>query len=485
MAEEDLYLDRLRKVEARLTRGDDPYPVRFDRTHTTAEIHEAHAGLEPGGETGQIVSVAGRLLASREQGKLAFGDLHDRSGRIQLFVTGDLVPSFVEMDTGDVVGAKGEVVRTRKGELSIRPSEIVLLAKALRPMPDKWHGLRDVEVRYRQRYLDLITNPDARRVAELRPAVIRALRAFYDGRGFLEVETPLLHPIPGGATARPFVTHHNALDTDLYLRIAKELYLKRLIVGGMERVYEIGRVFRNEGISYKHNPEFTMLESYEAYADYHDVMSFTEDLVSHVARETLGTTRVEFEGHEIELAGPWPRVTVLSAVSEAVGREVTLDTPVEDLRELCRAHSIQPKDGWTPGQLVEALRDEVVEKRIVQPTILCDYPIETSPLARTHRSDPRLVERFEVIVAGRELANAFSELNDPLEQRRRFEVQAAAREAGDEEANPIDEPYVQALEYGMPPCGGLGIGIDRLVMLLAGSHSIREVILFPTLRPET
>ena len=483
MAEEDLYQARLAKVDAIRSRGVDPWPVRFDRTHRAAELHDAHVNLGPGEDSGQHVRVAGRLKSSRTQGKLAFGDVVDSSGQIQLFVTGEGVGAFDQFDVGDVVGASGEVVRTKRGELSVRTEDVVLLAKALRSPPDKWHGVQDTEVRFRQRYLDLIANPDAQRIAQLRPHVVRRIREFFDARGFLEVETPVLHPIPGGASARPFVTHFNALDVDFYLRIATELYLKRLIVGGLERVYEIGRIFRNEGLSYKYNPEFTMLEAYQAYSDYFDVMDLFQTLVQEVATDTIGTTKTAWRGHDVELGGDWRRVTMHELVAEATGEKVTLDTSVEDLRDIAARRSVDVEPWWTAGHIVGELHDKVSEPSIVQPTIVYDYPIEISPLARTHRDDPRLVERFEPIVVGTEIGNAFSELNDPVEQMERFKAQAFAREAGDIEANPIDEPFVQALEYGMPPTGGMGLGIDRLVMLLAGVSSIREVILFPALRP--
>ncbi len=485
MSEEDLYRARLRKADELRDAGVEPWPVRFERTHTAGELQEAYADLAPGEGSGATVRVAGRMMTARLQGRVAFGDLQDGSGaRIQLFVSGRQVPDFEHFDTGDIVGAVGEVVRTKRGELSVRPDELVLVSKGLRPLPDKWHGLKDVEVRYRQRYLDLIANPEARRIAEVRSRAVRAARGYLDDRGFLEVETPILHPIPGGAAARPFVTHHNALDADLYLRIAPELYLKRLLVGGFERVYEIGRTFRNEGISYKHNPEFTMLEAYQAYADYGDMMELMQGLVQHLARETTGSTLVSFEGHDIELGGEWRRVTMLEAVREATGQPLGFDTPLDDLRAACTRAGVEVQPWWGKGMLIAEIYEKLVEPTLVQPTIVYDYPLEISPLARTHRDDPNLVERFEPIVAGRELGNAFSELNDPVEQRRRFASQMEARGHGDIEANPVDDPYIAALEYGMPPAGGLGVGIDRLLMLLTGVHSIREVILFPALRPE-
>jgi lysyl-tRNA synthetase class 2 len=484
MSEEDLRAARLRKVEEAQAGGQNPWPVRFDRTHQAADLEAKYADLPPGESSGEAASVAGRLMTSRTQGKIAFGDLVDGSGKIQLFVSGPILDTFLGFDTGDVIGAIGEVIRTKRGELSVKPSAIVLLAKALRPMPDKWHGVKDVEVRYRQRYLDLISNPEARRIAGIRIAAIRAVRRFFDERGFLEVETPVLHPIPGGAAARPFVTHHNTLDVDLYLRVATELYLKRLVVGGMERVYEIGRTFRNEGISYKHNPEFTMLEAYQAYADYTDIADLLESLVQSVAQEVIGGLELTVDGKTISLDGPWRRVRMTDLVSEVIGEDVSFERSEDDLKAMCKARDIPVNPWWGKGALIAELYEKAVEHTLVQPTIVMDYPLEISPLARTHRDDPNLTERFEIIVAGRELANAFSELNDPIEQRRRFEAQAAARRSGDDEANLIDEDFLTALEYGFPPTGGLGVGIDRLVMLLAGAHSIREVVLFPALRPD-
>ena len=485
MAEEELYRARLEKVDALRARGEEAWRVRFKRTHTAAELHDQFTDLAAGEDSGKKATVGGRLMSSRTQGKIAFGDLLDGTGKIQLFVPPDQVEAFAFLDSGDIVGASGEVVRTKRGELSVRTDGVELLAKALRPPPDKWHGLKDVEIRFRQRYLDLLANPDARRIGELRVRVVKAMREFFDVRGFLEVETPILHPIPGGARARPFVTHHNALDTDLYLRIAPELYLKRLVVGGVERVYEIGRVFRNEGIGYRWNPEFTMLEAYQAYADYLDMMDLLEELFRDVAEAATGSTSFTFEGHEIDFANPWRRITMVDAVSEAVDGEVSFDAPIDELRRLCVQNDVEIKDWYGKGTLINELYEKLVEPNIAEPTFVYDYPMDVSPLAQTKRDNPNLVERFEPIVLGRELANAFSELNDPLEQLRRFEIVAQARARGDLEATPVDEPYVRALEYGLPPTGGLGIGIDRFVALLGGVHAIREVILFPALRPET
>jgi lysyl-tRNA synthetase class 2 len=484
VSEESLRAERLRKANDLRASGREPWRHRFDRTHLASELRSEHEALPAGESSGKTARVAGRLMRSRRQGRIAFADLQDSSGTIQLFASGECAAVLQEMDTGDIVGASGEVIRTQRGELSVQPTEVVLLAKALRPLPDKWHGLKDLEVRARQRYLDLVANPRAREIAQTRVRAVQAFRSFLDERGFLEVQTPTLHPVYGGGNAAPFVTHYNSLDMDMYLRVAPELYLKRLVVGGLERVYEIGIVFRNEGISYKHLPESTMLEAYQAYADYFDVMDLVEDMLRSVAMATVGTVDLTWEDVPVSLKGPWRRVTVLDAVSEAVGQPVSFDTPLDDLRALVRKAGVEVQPWWGSGMLIEQLRDTVVEASIVEPTILYDYPIEVSPLARTHREDPNLVERFEVICRGRELGNAFSELNDPIEQRRRFEAQQEMREHGDAEANPVDEAYVTALEYGLPPTGGLGVGVDRFVALLADVHAIREVVLFPALRPE-
>jgi lysyl-tRNA synthetase class 2 len=471
--------------------GVDPYPVRFDRDAVARDLHAKYDdALEAGSETEDRVRIAGRLMLIRRQGKLTFGTLRDATGTVQLFVSRGVVGDeaferFDELDLGDWVGVEGTVMKTKKGELSVKVTSYVLLAKALRPLPDKWHGLTDVETRYRQRYVDLIANDDARRVFEIRFATITAVREFLLGRGFVEVETPVLHSIPGGAAARPFETHHNALDTDLYLRIALELHLKRLVVGGIEQVFEIGRVFRNEGLSTRHNPEFTMLEVYEAFADYTDMMTLTEQLVADAARRAIGTTEVEWEGHHVDLSPPWERRTLLDLVREHAGVDVHPSQPVEDVRAVCDRLGVEYERSWGSGKLILEIYEKTTEANIVGPTFVCDYPREVSPLARTHRDDPTLTERFELIIGGRELANAFSELNDPVEQMRRFEAQARLQQLGDTEAHGVDADYVRALEFGLPPTGGMGLGVDRLVMLLAGVTSIREVLLFPHLRPES
>ena len=480
---------RLAKVEAERARGRDPYPVRFDRTHTAAELHAAYDGIDAGAETDDVVRVAGRILLVRRQGKLTFATVRDRTGTMQLFVSQGVLgderhAEFDDLDLGDWVGAEGTVMKTRKGELSVKITGFELLAKALRPLPDKWHGLADVDTRFRQRYVDLIVNEDARRVLEMRVATIDALRSFLGDRGFVEVETPVLHQVIGGATAKPFFTHHNALDLDLTLRIALELHLKRLVVGGYERVFEIGRVFRNEGIGTRYNPEFTMLEAYQAFADYHDVMDLTEQMVADAAQKVVGNTCVGEGDTAVDLTPPWPRQTMLSLIREHAGVEVHPSMPREKLERICDDLDVPREPGWGPGMLVNEIYEKTVEPNLVGPIIVYDYPREVSPLARTHRDDPDLVERFEVVVLRRELANAFSELTDPVDQRTRLEAQAALRARGEEEAMDVDEDYLRALEYGLPPTGGLGVGVDRLVMLLAGVATIREVILFPHLRPE-
>jgi lysyl-tRNA synthetase, class II len=480
---------RIAKVAALRDEGTDPYPYRFDRDRTIGELREAYGALEAGAETDDVVRVAGRLMLKREQGRLTFGQLRDRSGEVQLFVSAGVLgkermPVFNDLDRGDWVGVEGTVMVTKKGELSVKVTDFVLLSKALRPLPDKWKGLSDVDTRFRQRYVDLTVNPDARRVFEVRFAAVDAIRQTLRERGYLEVETPMLHLQQGGATARPFVTHYNALDLDTYLRIALELPLTRLLVGGFERVFEIGRVFRNEGIDTRHNPEFTMLEAYEAFGDYHEMIDLTEALVAAAAQAANGTTSVECRGRTVDLAGPWRRVTMVDLIAEVVGVEIRPSMSVTDARAVLDGLGLAWDDSWGPGRCTHEVYDELVEPKVIEPTIVLDHPRETSPLAKPHREDPSLVERFEVIVDGRELANAYSELNDPAEQLGRFQEEAAHKAAGDPEAADVDLDYIRALEYGMPPAGGMGMGIDRLIMLLAGVESIREVILFPTLRPE-
>jgi lysyl-tRNA synthetase class 2 len=488
LADDRLTAARLTKhLAARHAAGGDPYPHRYERTATAAGLHDTYGTLQPGEETGAVVSVAGRLLNVRHMGKLAFGVLADWSGRIQLFVDvrrlGDRFEEFLGLDGGDWIGVRGEVIATRKGELSIRIEDFVLLAKGLRPLPDKWHGLQDVEKRFRRRYVDLIVNDEARRVLAVRAATVSALRGAMEKRGFMEVETPVLQIIAGGGLAKPFVTHHHALGRDMYLRIATELHLKRLVVGGVEKVFEIGRIFRNEGLSPRHNPEFTMMESYWAFADYRDVMELVEQVIAEIAEEVVGTTELVIDGRPLSLRPPWRRIGMIEATAEATGVDWDQGMPLEDARAAALELGIAAEPDWAVGKIITEAFEKYVEARLWDPVFTVDYPKEVSPLARELPSDPRLVERFEAFAAGRELGNAYSELNDPLEQRRRFESQARAKARGDEEAHPIDEDYLLALEYGMPPTGGLGIGVDRLVMLLAGVDTIREVSPFPTLRP--
>lgn len=462
-------------------------PYRFEPTATAAELQREHGDLEPGIETGLGVTVAGRLMLRRGQGKLAFGQLADQTGRIQLFATTNDTPDFEgfgHLSLGDWIGVRGEVMTTRKGELSVKVLEWTVLAETRRPFPDKWHGITDPDTRYRQRYVDLWVTDEARATLTARSRIVSLTRRWLEDRGFLEVETPALHPVPGGALARPFTTHHNALDQEMFLRIAPELYLKRLVVGGFEKVFEIARVFRNEGISPRHNPEFTMLELYEAYADWTDIMALVEHLVAHLATEVCGTTTITYQGRELDLSVPWRRATLTELIAEATGLELHLDTPIDELRARCDDHGVEWKDSYGPGKLLLELYEKTAEHRQWDPVFVTEYPIEVSPLARPHRELAGMTERFEGIVAGRELCNAFSELLDPDDQRARFEDQVRERDQGDEEAMAVDEDYLRALEYGLPPTGGLGIGIDRLVMLLTDAASIRDVVLFPTLRPE-
>lgn len=462
-------------------------PYRFDVTHRVSEIVDAHTDLQSGAETDTVVTVAGRLMLRRDQGKLAFGSLQDSSGRIQLFAMAKSTPDFdgfTSLSIGDWIAVTGIVMMTRRGELSVRVDEWVVLAPAGRPFPDKWHGIADPDTRYRQRYVDLWVTEEARQTFFRRSQIVASMRRILHAQDFVEVETPMLHPIPGGALARPFVTHHNALDEDLYLRIAPELYLKRLVVGGMEKVFEVGRVFRNEGMSTRHNPEFTMLELYWAYADHADMMRLTEELVAGIATEVLGTTTIEYDGREVDLSTPWRRATMEELIAEHAGVDVHLDTPIDELRTICERFGVEIKDHYGPGKLILELYEKTCEAELWGPVFVTDYPVEVSPLSREHRERPGYTERFEAIVAGRELCNGFSELTDPLVQRQRFEAQEVERDAGDDEAMVVDEDYLRALEYGLPGTAGLGVGVDRLVMLLTGTTTIRDVVLFPTLKPE-
>src|SRR5215204_95817 len=478
---------RLDKLEALRGMGIEPYPVSFAREHEAAELDRRYADIPAGTETGDRVRVAGRIRAIRNSGM--FIDLHDASGKIQIFshkdyVRADELPLLHLLDIGDLIGVEGLVRRTPRGELTVNAEHVTMLAKALRPLPEKYHGLADIELRYRQRYLDLIMNPQSRETLRRRSRIVAAMRAWLQAHDYLEVETPMLHTIPGGAAARPFVTHHNALDIDLYLRIAPELHLKRLVVGGLaDKVFEINRCFRNEGLSPRHNPEFTSLELYEAYSDYTGMMALTEQIVAHVAEAATGSLRINYGGTEIDLTTPWPRRSMAELVLEATGVDFLALADAAAARDAARrlGCALTGAENW--GQALEAVFAAKVEDRLIQPMHVTGFPRDISPLAKADPRDPRLVERFETYIYGSEIANAFSELNDPLDQRARFEAQMLARAAGDEEAQPLDEDYVLALEYGLPPCGGLGIGIDRLVMLLTDSPSIRDVIAFPTLRP--
>jgi lysyl-tRNA synthetase, class II len=463
-------------------------PYRFARTHEAVAVVEGWQALAPGEESGATVGVAGRIMLSRPQGKLSFAELRDASGAVQLFAgtawTEDF-EGFTKLNLGDWIGATGEVVRTKRGELSVKVAHWELLAEARRNFGDKWRGVTDVETRYRQREVDLWANERTRHILRLRSDVVRHLREHLWARGFVEVETPQLHPIAGGATARPFVTHHNALDVDFFLRIAPELYLKRLVVGGFDKVFEIGRVFRNEGISPRHNPEFTMLELYQAYADYTDTMSLFEELVSGVARDLVGTTALTYQGRALDLATPWRRATMSELVAEATGLSLDVRAPRAELAKAADEVGIAAEEGWGPGKLLLEIYEKTTEPELWGPVFVTDYPAEVSPLARRHRDGPELVERYEPVVAGRELGNGFTELVDPDDQRARFEEQVVKARAGDdEESAEIDEEYLRALEYGLPPTSGFGLGIDRLVMLLGDAPNIREVIAFPTLRPE-
>jgi lysyl-tRNA synthetase class 2 len=475
---------RLESLKRLRSRGVDPYPHSYHPSHT---IKEAIALFEREGDSSPEMSLAGRIMSRRSIGKMSFLDIRDSSGKIQLSLRYDLLGKekyefLQDVDIGDSVGAKGKLFKTKSGELTLGVSDFVMLSKSLRPLPEKWHGLADVEKRYRQRYLDLISNEENKSIFVLRSRIITAMRGFLDGRGFMEVETPVLQPHAGGALARPFVTHHHTLDEDLYLRIALELHLKRLVVGGLDRVYEIGRVFRNEGISVEHNPEFTMLECYQAYSDYNDVMELVEDMVRHVAETVLGDTRMVYNSNVVDLGLRWQRVYLREAVKQYSGIDFEDYSDADSLRTRMRELGMDVDPAKGKGRLIEDLLTTFVEPHLIQPTFLLDYPVEMSPLAKRKRGDDKLVERFEGFVDGMEVANAFTELNDPLEQRERFRQQLKERAGGDEEAEIGDEDFLQALEYGMPPTGGLGIGVDRLVMLLTGQQSIREVILFPQLK---
>ena len=474
------------KLKALQDEGRDPFAVtKYERTAYSADIKGSFDTME-----NQTVSVAGRIMAKRGMGKAIFADIADDKGRIQIYVRMNDVgeacfADFKKMDIGDIVGAQGYVFKTRMGEVSVHCSTVKLLAKSLRPLPEKFHGLTDLETRYRQRYVDLIMNPETRKTFEIRSRFIRHVRSFLDSRGYMEVETPVLNTISGGATARPFITHHNTLDIDMYMRIATELHLKRLIVGGIERVYEIGRIFRNEGMDTRHNPEFTTVELYQAYADYHDMMDLFEELLATAAMDILGTYDIQWQGESFSLKPGWPRITMAEAVKIHTGVDFMSFTSTEDAIKAAKSIGVEMPDGKEPswGGLLYECFDQKVEEKLIQPTFVIDHPVEVSPLAKRKPSDPRLTERFELFICHSEMGNAFSELNDPIDQKQRFQRQVELRASGDDEAGMMDVDYINALEYGMPPTGGLGIGIDRCVMMLTNSSSIRDVLLFPTMKP--
>lgn len=483
----ELIKQRRQKLSELQEKGQDPFDTyTYDVTHSSKQIKENFESLD-----GQSVAVAGRLLSKRVQGKAGFSDLYDRYGKIQLYLKiNDLgeerLKFFKTLDIGDIIGVQGVVFKTHAGEISIHVKDFTLLTKSLRTLPEKWHGLKDPDLRYRQRYVDLIMNQDVRDVFIKRTEIIKSIRRFLDDRGYIEVETPVLSAIAGGAAARPFVTHHNTLDIDMYLRIATELFLKRLIVGGFERVYEIGKNFRNEGMDIRHNPEFTMIELYEAYADYNDMMEITENMIAKACMDIHGTTKVNYQGTEIDFKPPWRRITMIDAVKEYANIDFNDIKSDEEAREIAKKFHVELKkklQDCTKGDILNALFEEFCESKLIQPTFLLDYPVEISPLTKKKRGNPELTERFEAFVYGREIANAYSELNDPIVQKERFLQQLRERELGDDEAYMMDDDFINALEIGMPPTGGLGIGIDRIVMFLTNAYSIRDVILFPTMKP--
>ena len=495
---EEIRAARLEKVEQLKRSGFNPYAYRWESTHHAAELQEKYADLPSGEEVQEEVAIAGRVLARRVFGKLAFFNLQDETGAIQLYLDKNKIQDGMAAidpnafnhlkqltDVGDIIGVKGTIKRTEKGELSVYVNQYAILTKSLLPLPDKWHGLTDVAKRYRQRYVDLIVNPEVRETFRRRALITASFRRYLDQQGFIEIETPVLQTEAGGADARPFITYHNTLEMELYLRIATELHLKRLIVGGFEKVFELGRIFRNEGISTRHNPEFTTVEIYQAYADYHDMMALTETLITTAAQEVLGTLQITYQGKPIDLTPPWRRVTMHELVQEKTGLDFSQFQTVEAAKAAAQAVGMQNLDECESiGKLLNEAFEQKVEESLIQPTFVLDYPVEISPLARPHRDKPELVERFELFIVGRETANSFSELTDPLDQRQRLEAQAARKAAGDLEAQGVDEDFLTALEYGMPPTGGLGIGIDRLVMLLTDCASIRDAIAFPLLKPE-
>ena len=487
--EQDLDMNKLMKVrkeklEELQANGKDPFEItKYNRTHNSEQVKENFDELNE-----QYVSIAGRIVGKRVMGKASFCHIQDMQGKIQCYVSlNDLgeekYKEFKTYDIGDIIGVTGFVFKTRTEEISIHAKEVVLLCKALRPLPEKFHGLKDTDLRYRQRYVDLIVNPEVKETFLKRTKILKEIRNVLDSKGYLEVDTPILNAIAGGAAARPFVTHHNTLDMDMYLRIANELYLKRLIVGGFDKVYEMGRMFRNEGISIKHNPEFTNIELYSAYEDYHDMMDIAEEIISTVAKNVLGTTKITYQGTDIDLTPSWKRITMIDAIKEVTGIDFNEIETDEEAKEIAKNLKLEYDETMTRGHIINLVFEEKVEETLIQPTFICDYPVEVSPLTKRKVDDKRLTERFELFIGGREYGNAYSELNDPIDQYERFLKQVEARENGDEEANMMDEDFITALEYGMPPTGGLGLGIDRLIMLLTDSASIRDVLLFPTMRP--
>ncbi|MGI6032378.1 MAG: lysine--tRNA ligase [Coriobacteriales bacterium] len=472
-----------------IAEGRHPYGHRYDVTDHVSDLEERYADLEDGATTEDVVRVAGRIMAIRRQGKIIFMELKDATGTVQLFIRINNVGKeeferIKELDVGDWIGAEGVVMRTRRGQLSVAPTAVELLSKSLRPLPEKFHGLTDKELRYRQRYVDLTVNDDVKDTFVKRSRIVSALRAYCEGEGYLEVETPMLHTLAGGATAKPFTSHFNALDMEVYLRIAPELYLKRLLVGGFERVYEINRCFRNEGMDLTHNPEFTTLEAYCAFSDLSGMMDFCEGAFRAACQAANGSLTCTYDGHELDFSKPFRRATMIELVSEKAGEDISFDRSLEDLRALAEKNGIEVQESWGKGKLISELFEELVEDTIVEPTFVCDHPLEVSPLAKKKEDNPELTWRFELFVCGHEYANAFSELNDPVDQEERFAEQMRQKAAGDEEAMDYDRDYIRALEYGMPPAGGIGIGIDRLVMLMTDNTSIRDVLLFPFMRPE-
>ncbi|WLD93493.1 lysine--tRNA ligase [Alkalihalobacillus sp. AL-G] len=485
----DQLLVRREKLNNLRNLGIDPFGHRYERSHTAESMTTAFGeqSKEELAEHNHEVTFAGRVMTKRGKGKAGFAHVQDLTGQIQIYVRKDSVGEeqydlFNTIDIGDIVGVKGIAFKTKVGELSIKATEFTLLSKSLRPLPDKFHGLKDIEQRYRQRYVDLIMNPEVKDTFITRSKILQSMRRYLDSAGYLEVETPTMHSIPGGASAKPFITHHNALDMELYMRIAIELHLKRLIVGGLEKVYEIGRVFRNEGVSTRHNPEFTMLELYEAYADYKDIMSLTENLLAHIAKEVLGTTQITYGEHEIDLKPEWTRIHMVDAVKEHTGVDFWQEMSDEEARALAKEHNVPIQNTMSFGHVVNEFFEHFVEEKLIQPTFIYGHPVAISPLAKKNEEDPRFTDRFELFIVGREHANAFTELNDPIDQKERFEAQLVEREEGNDEAHMMDEDFIEALEYGLPPTGGLGIGIDRVIMLLTNSPSIRDVLLFPQMR---